>query len=462
MRRWTTPARETIESRFPSGSLRGRLASGALWSLAATAGYQGMILLASLFTARLLGQEVFGELGMIQSTVGMFGLFAGLGLGMTATKYAAEFHCTDPDRAGRIIGMTLLVGLLLSGAIALALMCTSGQITGSLLNSPHLALELRIGCLLLFFNTLFQICQAGLAGFEEFQTIARVNFATGLASFPLVVGGVYFWQLPGGVTGMALASAVGSLLTYMALRRHCRDVGVNVVFHHIRKELPILWGFSLPSFLSGVIVSPLMWALSAILANQPNGYLELGLFNAARQWWLLLLFIPNVVSRALMPILSERFGSNDSAGARKALLAIMAFNGAIGISMATVLTLFSRQGMALFGDSFHEGAVVLVMMSWTGMLMSLLAPVYSVIVASGRLWAGFFMNLSWAGMLMGAFYPLKQFGAAGLAASLLIAYALHTLQMGTYAYIIFTKKWAPKCQSDPSRSKRFQNQPSCL
>ncbi len=198
MGNWITSALETIKSRFPSGSLRGRLASGAFWSLAATAGYQGMTLLASLFTARLLGTDVFGELGMIQSTVGMFGIFAGLGLGMTATKYVAELRGANPDRAGRVIGLTLLMGLLLSGAIALVLAWASGRIAGNLINSPHLTLELRIGCLLLFFNTLFQISQAALAGFEQFRTIARVNFVTGLASFPLVVGGVYFWRLPGG------------------------------------------------------------------------------------------------------------------------------------------------------------------------------------------------------------------------------------------------------------------------
>jgi len=38
----------------------------------------------------LLGTVGFGELGVIQSTVGMFGVFAGLGLGMTATKYVAS------------------------------------------------------------------------------------------------------------------------------------------------------------------------------------------------------------------------------------------------------------------------------------------------------------------------------------------------------------------------------------
>src|ERR1022692_3038167 len=42
---------------------------------------------------------------MIQSTVGMLGIFAGLGLGITATKYVAELRSHDPERAGRIIAL---------------------------------------------------------------------------------------------------------------------------------------------------------------------------------------------------------------------------------------------------------------------------------------------------------------------------------------------------------------------
>ena len=40
------------------------------------------------------GQEDYGELGMIQSTVGMFGVFAGFGLGLTRQSIMATLcHC---------------------------------------------------------------------------------------------------------------------------------------------------------------------------------------------------------------------------------------------------------------------------------------------------------------------------------------------------------------------------------
>ena len=58
-----------------------------------------------VIVGRLLGKTGFGEIGMIQNTVGIFGAAAGFGMGMAATKYVAEYRRTDPNRAGRFIAL---------------------------------------------------------------------------------------------------------------------------------------------------------------------------------------------------------------------------------------------------------------------------------------------------------------------------------------------------------------------
>ena len=47
---------------------------------------------AFVLAGRLLGTAGFGEVGMIQSTQGLFGVLAGAGLGLAATKYVAEYR----------------------------------------------------------------------------------------------------------------------------------------------------------------------------------------------------------------------------------------------------------------------------------------------------------------------------------------------------------------------------------
>ena len=108
--------------RLRSSPLGMRLAWGAFWSLAGAVISRGLALLSSILVARLLGKTGFGELGMIQSTVGMFGAFAGFGLGLTATKHVAEFRQKDPVKAGRILALANIIALASGGIMTVALL----------------------------------------------------------------------------------------------------------------------------------------------------------------------------------------------------------------------------------------------------------------------------------------------------------------------------------------------------
>ncbi|MCG6537882.1 MAG: oligosaccharide flippase family protein, partial [Syntrophales bacterium LBB04] len=110
----TNPAQNILEN-----SLGARFARGAFWSFVAAILSQGIGMAASIVTARFLGKEGFGEFGMIISTVGAFGIFAGLGLGLTATKFVAEYRATDPARVARILGLSFQVAYLSSGFVSI-------------------------------------------------------------------------------------------------------------------------------------------------------------------------------------------------------------------------------------------------------------------------------------------------------------------------------------------------------
>lgn len=77
-------------------SLKGKLVYGIFWNLISALASQGFPMIAAIIAARLLGKFGYGQLGMINSTVILFSTFAGLGLGITATKV----HSTaTPDRS---------------------------------------------------------------------------------------------------------------------------------------------------------------------------------------------------------------------------------------------------------------------------------------------------------------------------------------------------------------------------
>src|SRR5258708_29603429 len=106
-----------------SVSDQAELATVAGWSFAAALIARSANLLALVICARLLPQEQFGQVAIIQSTVGMFGPIAGLGLSMTTVKFLAEYRASDRERAGRILALSGsaagVAGLLMTGALIL-------------------------------------------------------------------------------------------------------------------------------------------------------------------------------------------------------------------------------------------------------------------------------------------------------------------------------------------------------
>lgn len=150
-----------------------------------------MGLLSAILVGRLLGKEGFGELGMIQNTIGMFGTLAGFGMGLTANKHVAEFKRTDPARAGRIIALTNTTAWSASGIMALVLLFFGPWLAAKTLAAPHLAGLLQVSALLLFLSGINGAQTGALSGFEAFKAIARINLISGVLTFPLMVPGAW-------------------------------------------------------------------------------------------------------------------------------------------------------------------------------------------------------------------------------------------------------------------------------
>ncbi len=425
-----------LQGILPVNSLRERFARGVFWAMAGTATAQALNLLSSILVARLLGKAVFGGLGMILSTVGMFGTLAGLGLGLTGTKYIAEFRASDPERAGRIIGMAgvtaFISGILISGI----LFGIAPYLAARTLSAPALGLELRISCGMLLFSAMNGNQIGALAGFEAFKTIAKVNLLQGFLNFPLLVGGAYWGGLPGIVAAYTATSALAFLINRQALRWECRRAKVPIVYSNLGRELPILWKFSLPALLSGIMVSPVMWLANTFLVNQPNGYQEMGIFSAANQWRVSLLFIPTVLGQVVMPMMSNTLGAGARSSARKLLLVSILTNFVVIVLPAIIIGILSPWIMSQYGEGFRQGWPVLIMCLIYAGVLAVLTPVGNIIAASGRMWVGLFMNLGWATALLVSVSLLIERGALGLASSYAIAYAAHSLWALGYALVI--------------------------
>jgi O-antigen/teichoic acid export membrane protein len=211
-----------------------------------------------------------------------------------------------------------------------------------------------------------------------------------------------------------------------------------------------LWRFSLPAVLSGTMVGPVYWVCSALLVHRPDGYAQMGLWNAANQWFAVMLFLPAVLGQAVFPMLSEALGRGDLKGSRRLLLVSMKLNALIVLPLVAGVCAASPLIMASYGSGFASAWPTLCLVAVTGGLLAIQTPIGQVMAASGRMWLGALMNAGWAAVFLATTLGFLHLGASGVAAGRLVAYGCHAIWTFWFAWVVLGRVQPAPAMSDAS------------
>lgn len=408
----------------PEG-IKGILIYGIFWNFICALASQGFPLIAVIITARLLGKFNYGQLGMINSTVIMFSTFAGLGLGITATKFIAELYHKHPERTGCIMGLTNLFGILSGTIMCITLFIMAPWLASNALNEPNLIPILRIASLLLIFNTIAGVQSGSIAGFGAFRSLARIAMIQGIISASLTVIGVYFFGLLGAVIAMVINSIINIILYKLEINNLVKKFKIKIDYARSWGEKDVLWKLSIPSMLSNVMVGPIVWISYTIIINTAGGYDQLGLFNAANQWRVALSFLPMVIGGVLLPMVSANLNKECNMLEAINVLAGWIIVTAIAlplISFPEIIAFF--YGRDYFSIMFLQSLALMMLVSC---ILSYKEGIGRMLVAKNLMWWGFLSNLIWGILFLGLVIILKNLGSLGLAISYIVSYSLNSL-----------------------------------
>ena len=185
----------SLYARLASSSIARRLARGSLLSLFGSATARILVLVAMILVGRVLGQVSFGELGLIESTLGMAGLMAGVDLGETATRFVPKYATSDPLRAG------------CAGHVSLHCLRPTGYRfgVGSLRrrNPPCTTTANRLGVGIAAYggHSISRDSGRRLAGLEKFDALAKLNILDGVVSLIAMVCLARLMGVEGAVLG---------------------------------------------------------------------------------------------------------------------------------------------------------------------------------------------------------------------------------------------------------------------
>lgn len=402
--------------------LRTRLVRGSLLNLVAMSMNQGSTLIVNILLARVLGQAVFGEYAIVQSTLLMAATFAELSLGFTAMKHLASTRDSDLERTGRLMVFFNRLSLGL-GFVALLLVAgLSPWIASSLLNSDQLARAVLFGAPFLFFQTVNGYQIGALNGLESYRHLARAGIIAGVGSLLFISAGGYFFGRDGAVAGLSMAGFVRWLAHRQAVSATRKKIGIPAVTTGIRQELPLLISFTLPAALAAYLTVFSTWFGNYVLVQQEGGFAMMGIYAAANNLRFLVLFSPIVIGRVGFSLLSNQLGQGAHTGYRKVFRMNLALMFGVTAVSAGLLYIFEKPVLHLFGKDFVNGTIVLQILLLSTIFEVIRNALVQHLQSNERIWRFFLAVTAPRDLLFigAALWAVPAWGAEGLAGTYLV------------------------------------------
>lgn len=380
----------------------------------------------NIVVANLLGKESFGQYSMVYSTLLAFSFIAQVATGFTATKYVAEFRISDPERAGRILGLCSLVSLLTAFIATALLVFAAPTLAGSFLKAPGLSSAFVFGAGYVFFSAINGYQEGALAGLEGYRTLGRAGALLGITHLTLASWAAWLWGLEGAFAGIVVSSSIRWLSFHLLLKKEGRLKGVQLSYRGLKTERPLLFKFALPAALPAFTTMPAIWLANAVLARTEDGYAQLALFSAAMNAKTLVVFLPSILNRVSMSLLNNQKGQGDMLRYQRLYWTNLKLVFLFAVGGAVVVAVCGQALLSLYGSQFLIGYPVLLTMVVSAILESTALAVYQVISARERMWLSFFVYAlpRDVSLILLAYLLAPVYGALGLASAYACAWLL--------------------------------------
>ncbi len=404
-----------------------RIVHGGIWSVIGEVGTRLFPFITAIIIARLLGVEGFGSFAMIQATAGAFSVIGGFGLGSTATKYVAEYRFNNPEKANEVITLTLFFAGLTGMIATLALAITSPLVALKVLANLELSTPLFWAAPMLLFNAIYGAIGGILLGFERTRAIAKLSAISSVVISVFTITGIYHFGVLGGAIAISLGALLQMLFGLVMLKEQLAEQGLSFYTKNYQSQRKLLWGFSLPSTLATMMHIPVVWLAQAIVVNQPSGYEQLGLYNAAQKWQTLIILLPMAFSSIYLPVLSSMNAEENYSRYLRTTHKLAFSNFIFCLPLILILIVFPDQIMGIFGTEFVSGSRLLIGMAILSLILVTLRVYWQALIGLGKAWVSFYLTVIWAISVLGITWHYRSSGGEGLLLGFLIAGLVHLI-----------------------------------
>ncbi|MBK7250111.1 MAG: oligosaccharide flippase family protein [Gammaproteobacteria bacterium] len=380
------------------------------------------MLLSLVLVARIIGRAGYGEFGLIRTTIMMFVSFGGLGLGLTANRFVAQYRHRDKPHSGEIIttsyALAAVSGLLTGVAVFAGARYLAIRVGGS----PALESGLRLASAVLVLSAVNGAQTGMLQGLHAYRELAIASLMQGAIGVLLMIAGARWFGLNGALGGLLLQTCSATAVSHYFIRREAVRQGIPLTWNGFARMAPVFWRFSVPVMLMGLAVAPFKWVSETLLARS-FGFQTLGVFHASMTVANVLIAAASSLHAPLVSLSASAYGSASSA--RSQYLNLYG-SWYLFLVLAVPLAAFPRLASLPFGGDFVSPdfyAVTLLLILYCGMMLYY-QGIMRMMALHGSMWFGFATNLLEGASLVASFLLLKNWGALGLGVAYVVSYVV--------------------------------------
>lgn len=399
----------------------------SFWAILGNIASKGLTLVTGIIVARLLGNEIYGEYGMVKNPLMSSAMFLTLGLGYTSTRFIAQYKTRGRSLVKKIVRFSNYVTIGFSGLIALFIFIFSKQIAQNFLHAIHLSNALKIVAVWIVLYTI-TINQTGIiAGLNGFKKLAFVNGIIGVVTMFVTLFFTYYLNLEGALLALIVVHAVNVVLLKRIIDKTISSLAED---NHTTLNPRIIFKTTIPVALQEGVFSIFGW-LNGYIIITLSTYSEYGLYTAAMQWNAIILFIPGILRNVILSHLSNEQDSNKH---NSILKRITLFNIVLTIIPSLVAILLSDYISMLYGQSFKNLGELISIAVITTVFMSVSNVYAQAYMSKDKNWTMLFIRIGRATLATLITYLLLAYttkfnGAKAIIISTLAIYITSTITM---------------------------------
>ena len=347
-----------------------------------------LLLIVGIIFARLLGKDLYGEYGVVKTTMFHIAAFSTFGLQSTATKIVADYLGENKGRLIPSIKACLRITIIVSFLLMLLLLLFSKSLA-IFANEPSLEIPFRYLGVILVCQAITSTTTGILAGFKEFKGACIINNISALSLLILGFFFTYLWGLNGTLLALLVNQIINALLNSLLIKYKVNKLPQELYLDNNYKADKDVLFFTFPIALQELSYTFSTWG-STLLLTRYSSLGEVGLWSAAAQWNSVILVVPGLLSNVILSYLSS---TKEHKIKKKMVNRMLLINLCCTLFPFIVVVLLSGLITSFYGPSFENLKNVLNISIFSSIFIGLSNVLQSNLLSLGRTWLLFSLRL---------------------------------------------------------------------